>query len=107
VGTLTRLVRVYNVRLDGSLPEFKKRHPHIALAAGIGIAVIPENNVFDVIHKDCPAMYTFPDVGWGYHVFLNPLPAGSHVLHWTAKVNNGKSFQNITYNVTVEPEEQK
>ena len=70
---------------------------------------LPEDNIFD----GCPAMLLSPNVGWGYHVFLNPLPPGLHTIQWTADAtlpyppfdpNQPVEFhQDVTYYLTVKP----
>ena len=41
---------------------------------------LPDDNIFD---ENCfPAIVVSPNVGWGYHVFLNPLPPGQHTIQW-------------------------
>ena len=61
-------------------------------------AVLPEGNLFGC--EELNDVLTSPDVGWGYHVFLNPLPPGEHTLRFTASGPN--IDQDVTYHLTVE-----
>ena len=69
---------------------------------------LPNDNIFDVLFGiDCPAIVVSPNVGWGYYVFLNPLPPGLHTIQWTANATlpilPGPLRQKVTYLLTVEP----
>lgn len=45
----------------------------------------------------------YPSVSGGHWMFLKPLPAGEHELHWEGANSNWPGFaQDITYNITVE-----
>lgn len=74
-------------------------------------AQLPDYSFLDVLcGVDIPPFLSSPDVAWGYHVFLTPLPPGKHTLRWTADVVGGTSplsfgpiKQNVTYTLIVEP----
>jgi hypothetical protein len=70
---------------------------------------LPDDNIFDaLIGRDCfPSIPVAPNVGWGYHVFVFPLPPGEHTLRWTAGSTllpplQGRFHQDVTYRLTVE-----
>ena len=71
---------------------------------------LPDDSFFDAIFGlDCfPAIVVSPNVGWGYYVFLNPLPPGLHTIRWKADATLpilGPLHQDVTYHLTVEPED--
>jgi len=71
-------------------------------------ALLPDNNFFDaVIGLNCfDRILVTPNVGYGYHVFLYPLPPGRHTIRWTADAALpllGDLHQDVTYHITVRP----
>jgi hypothetical protein len=69
-------------------------------------ALLPDDNVFDaLVGVDCYGRIRLtPNVGYGYHAFLYPLPQGRHTIRWTADAVLpflGTLHQDVTYHVTV------
>src|SRR5271166_428567 len=65
---------------------------------------LPEENVFDSLcggPGSVPAGIYSPAVDDGFYVLLNPLPVGSHTLHFHAESPAGTLQQDVTYNLTV------
>ncbi len=67
---------------------------------------LPERNVFDKPCADAklgnvPAGIYSPAVDDGYYVTIPPLKRGRHTVHFHAE--RGKSIEDVTYNLTVEP----
>jgi hypothetical protein len=102
-------VRTLSLKLDGKS------------AAGLGgfffrsavfTARLPDDNIFDALGfcspEDIPAILTRPDVAWGFHVFLRPLPPGRYTLRFKADVDHidfnpepVRIRQDVTYRLTV------
>ena len=71
-------------------------------------ALLPDANVFDALFGvDCYGrIKVSPNVGYGYHAFVYPLPPGHHTIRWTADATLpllGALHQDVTYHVTVLP----
>jgi hypothetical protein len=69
-------------------------------------AILPDDNIFDASLKaNCfDRTFVTPNVGFGYHVFIPPLPPGKHVLRWNANATLpilGDLHQDVTYHITV------
>lgn len=70
-------------------------------------AVLPDDNIFDdLLGANCfNRIFVTPNVGFGYHVLVPPLPPGEHTLHWTADGTlpfpTGTLHQDVTYHLTV------
>jgi hypothetical protein len=70
---------------------------------------LPEDSLYDalgVCPGNIPPILTAPDVAWGFHVFLKPLPVGKYRLRWKADVDHidvspGRQRQDVTYHLTV------
>jgi hypothetical protein len=70
-------------------------------------ALLPDDNIFDAqLEVDCfSRILVTPNVGFGYHVFLYPLPPGRHTLRWRADAALpllGDLHQDATYHITVQ-----
>ena len=70
---------------------------------------MPDNNIFDVVlDLDCfGRVLVTPNVGYGYYIFLRPLPPGRHTIRWRADAKlpffANLLHQDVTYHVTVRP----
>lgn len=67
---------------------------------------LPVDNVFGVDATVVPELKLSPSVDFGYYLFLNPLPRGTHDIQWTARMtcpSLGTIVQNNSYHITVEP----
>ena len=60
-------------------------------------ATLPVDNIFGC--GELNNVLTSPDVGWGYHVYLNPLPSGEHTIQFTSTTFG----QDVTYHLIVAP----
>lgn len=72
--------------------------------------VLPDDNILDALNgRDCfPSIRVQPNVGWGYYVFLRPLPPGRHTIRWTANARlplfpPDPEHQDVTYDLIVVP----
>ncbi|MET0540384.1 MAG: hypothetical protein ABWZ88_01380 [Variovorax sp.] len=62
-------------------------------------ALLPADNVFTQ-----PAGAEMnPSAEQGYYLFVWPLPAGRHVIHWIASGCTAGNMQDVTYHLTVTP----
>jgi hypothetical protein len=72
-------------------------------------ARLPEDSIYDALGfcpENIPPLLTSPDVAWGFHVFLKPLPPGRYTLRWKADLDNidvspGRVRQDVTYHLRV------
>ena len=113
-------VRTLSLKLNGEPAAGLRRL--FFFRSTVFTARLPDDNIFDARGfcsgppaQDIPAILTRPDVAWGFHVFLQPLPPGSYTLHFKADVDHldfNQYFglppvrirQNVTYNLTVRPD---
>ena len=51
--------------------------------------------------KQVPEWFLSPSAEQGYYLFFNPLPPGTHTLHWSASGCTAGSTQDVTYKLTV------
>ena len=67
--------------------------------------ILPEDNIFGVTEEQVPELTLFPSVDEGFYLFLNPLPPGSHTIHFQVKpLGCGvEEIADITYHLNVEP----
>lgn len=93
IGGLERLYTRSSVFFNVKIPDYNIYDAVVAMLSGNS-----EANCFD-------RMFLTPSVGFGYHVFVPPLPPGQHTLRWTAQ---GKLpffantlYQDVTYHLTV------
>jgi len=101
-----RPIRTLDLRLNGKPAGDLRR---FFFTSTIFTARIPEDNIFDALgfcQENIPPILTRPDVTWGFHVFLRPLPAGKYTLRWKADadfidVSPGRLRQDVTYHLTV------
>jgi hypothetical protein len=103
-------IRTLRLSLDGrsagDLRDFFVRR------SAIFTARLPENNIYDALGfcpENIPPVLTAPDVAWGFHVFLKPLPPGRYTLRWKADLDHidvspGRQRQNVTYHLRVKAE---
>ena len=61
---------------------------------------LPEENIFGLTEDVAPRLLLSPMCDAGYYVMLDPLPPGTHTVHWTA---TGAFTQDVTYHLTVVP----
>jgi hypothetical protein len=69
------------------------------------ITHFPADNVFGVTPADVPGMTLDPTVDTGYYLYLNPLPPGTHTLHFSSAPGTGTCVlgQDVTYTLNVAP----
>jgi hypothetical protein len=60
------------------------------------------DNLFDATPTDIPELALTPSAEQGYYLFVNPLSAGPHTIHWTATGCTQGGSQEITYQLTVQ-----
>jgi hypothetical protein len=100
---IRKLVLRLNGKSAGDLRDFFVRRSTIFSAR------LPEDNFFDALGfcpENIPSFLTAPNVAWGFHLFLKPLPAGKYRLRWKADVDHidvspGRIRQDVTYHLTV------
>ena len=64
---------------------------------------VPDDNLFKASGENVAGGTYFPAVDDGVYVLLNPLPAGSHLLHFTGSFPAFNFTLDITYHLTVSP----
>jgi hypothetical protein len=101
-----RRIRALSLTLDGrSAGDLRG----FFVRSTIFTARLPQDSIYDALGfcpQDIPPLLTAPDVAWGFHVFLQPLPAGEYTLRWKADVDHidvspNRQRQDVTYHLTV------
>jgi hypothetical protein len=80
--------------------------PHDYLEQSVVFKVIlPEDNIFGVTEEQVPELTLFPSVDEGFYLFLNPLPPGSHTIHFQVKATGcgSEAVADVTYRLNVAP----
>ena len=62
---------------------------------------LPPGNLFGADESIVPELVLSPSAEQGYYLFVRPLPAGRHVIHWVASGCLPGFTQDITYRLTV------
>jgi hypothetical protein len=81
---VTNIPRIQSIVFDVALPKDNVFVPVCATLGGVPVGVYS------------------PAVDDGFYVQLGPLSAGSHTIHFSAKISNA-TVQDVTYNLTVVP----
>ena len=66
-------------------------------------AQLPPGNLFDLDETAAFELGLSPSGEQGYYLFVRPLQPGRHTIRWIASGCVPKGFQDITYDLTVEP----
>jgi hypothetical protein len=86
-----------SVQLDGEAIDAQR------IKSAVFAVAMPKHNLFvQPCNGDSPAGVYSPGVDDGYYVALDPLPSGTHALHFQAQYQ-GVTAQDITYNLIVVP----
>jgi hypothetical protein len=64
---------------------------------------VPAGNIFDGLCGGFPAGTYSPAIDDGYYVYLKPLKAGNHTVHFHSENTSNSFFLDVTYYLTVIP----